>query len=137
MGIMVSEIYEALIAAGAPEDKAKAAAEAIPVSDLLATREDIADLKADQAGHRRLEGQMKQDIADTKQDIADLRAAIQQDIAALKAEMKQDIADLKAEIKQDIARLEARMAKQDSRLSRLEWVAFAAIALLVKIAFFN
>ena len=42
MGIMVSEIYEALIAAGAPEDKAKAAAEAIPVSDLLATREDIA-----------------------------------------------------------------------------------------------
>jgi septal ring factor EnvC (AmiA/AmiB activator) len=116
MGIMVSEIYEALIAAGAPEDKAKAAAEAIPVSDLLATREDIADLKAD-----------------TKQDIADTR----QDIAALKAEMKQAIADLKAEIKQDIARLEARMAKQDSRLSRLEWVAFAAIALLVKIAFFN
>jgi hypothetical protein len=46
MGIMVSEIYEALIAAGAPEDKAKAAAEAIPVSDLLATRENIADLKA-------------------------------------------------------------------------------------------
>ena len=33
MGIMVSEIYEALIAAGAPEDKAKAAAEAIPLSD--------------------------------------------------------------------------------------------------------
>ena len=54
MGIMVSEIYEALIAAGAPEDKAKAAAEAIPVSDLLATREDIADLKS------------KLDIADTK-----------------------------------------------------------------------
>ena len=46
MGIMVSEIYEALIAAGAPEDKAKAAAEAIPLSDVLATREDIADLKA-------------------------------------------------------------------------------------------
>ena len=46
MGIMVREIYEALIAAGAPEDKAKAAAEAIPVSDLLATRENIAALKA-------------------------------------------------------------------------------------------
>ena len=43
---MMSEVYEALIAAGAPEDKAKAAAEAIPVSDLLATREDIADLRA-------------------------------------------------------------------------------------------
>ena len=60
MGIMVSEVYEALIAAGAPEDKAKAAAEAIPVSGVLATREDIAD---------------------TKQDIVALRAATQQDIA--------------------------------------------------------
>ena len=47
MGIMVSEVYEALITAGAPEDKAKAAAEAIPVSGVLATREDIADTKQD------------------------------------------------------------------------------------------
>ena len=43
---MVSEVYEALVAAGAPEDKAKAAAEAIPVSDLLATKEDISRLEA-------------------------------------------------------------------------------------------
>ena len=45
MGIMVSEVYEALIAAGAPEDKAKAAAEAIPVSDVLATKQDIAKVE--------------------------------------------------------------------------------------------
>ena len=31
MGIMVSEVYEALVEAGASETKAKAAAEAIPV----------------------------------------------------------------------------------------------------------
>ena len=37
-GIMVSEVYEALIAAGAPEDKPKAAPEAIPVSGLLASQ---------------------------------------------------------------------------------------------------
>ena len=46
MGIRVSEVYEALVAAGAPEDKAKAAAEAIPVSDLLATKQGIARLEA-------------------------------------------------------------------------------------------
>ena len=73
MGIMLSEVYEALIAAGAPEDKAKAAAEAIPVSDVLATKEDIAGIK---------------------QDIAALRAEFQQDIAGLRAETKQDIARL-------------------------------------------
>ena len=41
MGIMVSEVYEALIAAGAPEDKAKAAAKAIPLAALLETKQDI------------------------------------------------------------------------------------------------
>ena len=45
MGIMVSEVYEALIDAGASESKAKAAAEAIPVSDQLATKADIAEVR--------------------------------------------------------------------------------------------
>jgi len=46
MGIMVSEVYEALIDAGASEAKAKAAAEAIPVSEQLATKQDLAEVKA-------------------------------------------------------------------------------------------
>ena len=49
MGIMVSEVYEALIDAGASEAKAKAAAEAIPVSEQLATKQDIVALKAELA----------------------------------------------------------------------------------------
>ena len=47
MGIMVSEVYEALIEAGASETKAKAAAEAIPVIEQLATKTDLAKVKAD------------------------------------------------------------------------------------------
>ena len=47
MGIMVSEVYEALIEAGASETKAKAAAEAIPVIEQLATKTDLAEVKAD------------------------------------------------------------------------------------------
>ena len=49
MGIMVSEVYEALIDAGASEVKAKAAAEAIPVSEQLATKQDIVALKPELA----------------------------------------------------------------------------------------
>ena len=45
MGVMVSEIYDALIDAGAAEDKARAAAESIPISDQLATKQDIARLE--------------------------------------------------------------------------------------------
>ena len=47
MGVMVSEIYDALIDAGATEAKARAAAEAIPISDQLATKRDIIELKTD------------------------------------------------------------------------------------------
>ncbi len=117
MGIMVSEVYEALIAAGAPEDKAKAAAEAIPVSDVLATREDIANLRAA-----------------TREDIADLRAATREDIADLRAATKEDIANLRAATRQDIAKLE-------NRLTRLEVAVFGGgatgLALLIKLAFFS
>ena len=59
MGIMVSEVYEAFISAGAPQAKAKAAAEAIPVTEQLATKQDIAVLRQDIG---RVESELKQDI---------------------------------------------------------------------------
>ena len=49
MSIFVVEVYEALIAAGAPEEKAKAAAAAIPVVGSLATKDDIGNVKAELA----------------------------------------------------------------------------------------
>ena len=46
MSLIVSEVYDALIDAGATEEKAKAAASAIPLAEGLATKEDIAELRA-------------------------------------------------------------------------------------------
>ena len=45
MGVMVSEIYDAFIDAGADEAKARAAAAAVPISGHLATKRDIALLE--------------------------------------------------------------------------------------------
>lgn len=50
MSIIVSEVHDALLDAGASETKAKAAAAAIPVGEHLATKEDVARLKAEIAG---------------------------------------------------------------------------------------
>ena len=47
MSIIVSEVYEAFIDAGATEEKAKAAAAVIPVGEQLATKNDIAEVKAE------------------------------------------------------------------------------------------
>ena len=44
MSIMIAEVYEALVEAGASEDKAKAAACAVPAEDRLATKSDIQDI---------------------------------------------------------------------------------------------
>jgi len=47
---MISEVYDALRAAGVPDDKARAAAEALS-SENLATKADINELKATQILH--------------------------------------------------------------------------------------
>lgn len=47
---MISEVYDAFRAAGVPDDKARAAAEALS-SENLATKADISELKATQSLH--------------------------------------------------------------------------------------
>ena len=47
MSVIVSEVYDALISAGAPEEQARAAAAAIPIQDNLATKQDLLELKAE------------------------------------------------------------------------------------------
>ena len=49
MSVLVSEVYDALISAGAPEDQARAAAAAIPIQDHLATRLDIMRVREESA----------------------------------------------------------------------------------------
>ena len=55
MAIMVSEVYEAFLEAGASKEKAKAAAESIPLAEQLATQQNVSELK--------------QEIGDVKSDI--------------------------------------------------------------------
>ena len=57
---MVAEVYEALIEAGTSEQKAKAAAGAIPIARELATKEDLRELR-DEMGERF--GKLERDLA--------------------------------------------------------------------------
>ena len=77
MNLIVSEVYDALIEAGASEEKARAAAGAIPLAEHLATTADIAALRTDNAEHR----------AATAADIAEHRAATTADTARLEREL--------------------------------------------------
>ena len=56
MSVIVSEVYDALIEAGASEEKAKAAAGAIPIGQQLATKADLLPLATNMA---RLEADVR------------------------------------------------------------------------------
>ena len=73
MGVMVSEVYDAFLAAGAPETKARAAASAVPISEQLATKDDLAAVKAE--------------IVEVKTDLQVSTAALEAKIVGVETKM--------------------------------------------------
>ncbi len=158
MSLIVAEVYEALIEAGASKEKAKAAAGAIPLVERLATREVVASLekematKADIANSEKatkddiagLAKATKEDIAGlekaTKEDIAGLAKATKEDFAGLAKATKEDIAGLAKATKEDFVRLDKVVARMDKKLAVLNLAVLsfipAALTLLVKLVFF-
>ena len=136
MSLIVAEVYEALIEAGASKEKAKAAASAIPVVERLATREIVASLEKEMA--------TKADIAAsemaTKADIVASEKATKADIVASEKATKADIVASEKATKADIARLDRVVARLDKKLAVLNLAVFsfipAALTLLVKLVFF-
>ncbi len=129
MGLIVSEVYDALIEAGASPDTAKAAAGAVPPAENMATKEDIA----------RLEGNMA-----TKEDVARLEIATKEDIARLEMATKEDIAKLAMATKEDFAKLamatKENFARIEKKLAVLNFAMFTIgpvlVAFMVKLTFF-
>jgi len=98
--------------------------------DILATKQDIAELRAD------LEVKIEQSRIATKQDIELLRTATKQDIAELRADLevkieqsriatKQDIELLRTATKQDIAELEVKIERVRADLIRWMFIFWA------------
>jgi predicted RNase H-like nuclease (RuvC/YqgF family) len=67
MTTMIAELYDALIAAGSPEDKARKAAEAMAGYEAYEQR--LVRIEADI-------GELKRDVAELKLDVGELRRAV-------------------------------------------------------------
>ena len=131
MSLIVAEVYDALIEAGTSEEKAKAAAGAIPFAERLATKEDLDELKA----------ATKEDLdalkTATKEDLDELKAATKEDLDELKAATKEDSDALKASFNELEASVNERLAKIERDLVLVKFIyGPVVLALLVKIAFF-
>ncbi|MCY4489280.1 MAG: hypothetical protein OXF11_19480 [Deltaproteobacteria bacterium] len=145
MTVIVLEVYEALIEAGASKEKAKAAAAAIPHAERLATKEDISGLEQSVA---RLEHGAKSDIANlelsTKEEFARQESSTKEEFAKQELSTKEEFARLELSTKKEFARLEKTtredIARLDKNVAVLKLAVFtfepAIIALLVKLLFF-
>lgn len=123
MSLIVSEVYDALVVAGVPDDKARASAGAIPMVETLATRQDLAEFKA----------ATRQDLAEFRQEMVEFKAELRQEMAEFKAELRQEMAGLRVELKEEIGAL-----KREFAVMKLALFTFGPtiLALLVKLAFF-
>ena len=110
MTTMISELYEALVDAGASEAKAKQAAEALSAENLSS----------------------KDHIADVKQGLAG-------DIAGLDEKLSGKIAGLDEKLSGKIAGLDKRITELDKKMAVMQWMLGATLAgvvsILVKIFF--
>ena len=114
MTTMISELYEALVDAGASEAKAKQAAEALSAED-LSSKEHIADVKQELAG-----------------DIAGLDEKLSGKIAELDQKLSGKITELDQ-------RLSGKITELDKKMAVMQWMLGATLAgvvsILVKIFF--
>lgn len=81
MSLIVAEVYDALIEAGTSEEKAKAAAGAIPLAERLATKEDLDELKA---ATKEDSDALKASFNELKVSFNERFAKIERDLALLK-----------------------------------------------------
>ena len=76
MSVIVTEVYDALVAAGVPDEKARAAAGVIPMTENLVTKQDFAEFRAEmKAEFAEFKAEVKEEISPLKRDVAVLKLA--------------------------------------------------------------
>lgn len=146
MSLIVSEVYDALVEAGATVEKARAAAAAIPVADRFVTREEFTE-QTDMLKQGLNEvvfevQQVRQDVGDLKRELG----GVKQDIAKLDNRvtgLENRVTGLEnrvAGLENQVARLDKDISRLDKRVAVLNLAVFsfgpAIIALLAKLVFF-
>ena len=88
MGVISTEMYEALLLAHVPEDKAKAAAAEVAKTQDVASKSDVLELGA------QLQAEMDKRFADVDKRFAELRFDMDKRFAELRSDMDKRFAEL-------------------------------------------
>ena len=106
---MNTALYDVLIELGAKESTARAAADAVPDIQHLATKEDIAELKVEMA---ELRSELRTEMAELRSEVRTEIAGVKTEMAELRtemAELRTEMAELRSEVRTEIAQLRTEM----------------------------
>ena len=123
---MNAEMYDVLIAVGAPEEKARAASIAM-VYEMHASKNDVhrveKELKAD---IKRTETELKANIqrveTELKADIQRVEKEFKVDIQRAEKELKADIQRVEVELRADIKRVETQVHGLNANMAVVKWM---------------
>ena len=126
MSTMIREVYDALKEAGASEEKAAAAAEALA---------DYKELKT-ALPHLATQSDLKALEATFVQEMAAFRAEARQEMAALRADMRQEVANLQNGLAGLQSGLGQRLSAVETKLGLFQWliggVGFGVLILVIR-----
>ena len=102
MSAIVKEVYDAFRSAGVSDEQATAAAQAIPLTDELATKADLREVHAEI-------GELRAEIGELRAEIGELRTELRAEIGEVRTELRSEVGGLRAEVRADMKDLELRM----------------------------
>ena len=102
MSAIVKEVYDAFRSAGVSDEQATAAAQAIPLTDELATKADLREVHAEI-------GELRAEIGELRAEIGEVRTELRAEIGEVRTELRSEVGGLRAEVRADMKDLELRM----------------------------
>ncbi len=125
-------LYKALIEAKVSEETAEKAVEYLPVARDVATKSDIAEVRADIAGGRADTAEVRTEVAEGRADTAEVRAELKTDVAGVRNEVAEVRTEM-AKLRTEMAQLEVRMVKwQVATNGAYAGLIIAAMGLMIK-----
>lgn len=142
MNIMVSELYDALMSAGAEEGKARRAAESSATS-YEETGKQFAELREDNQKMRTemaaLRGDLRSEMQALRTEMAGFRGDLRSETTALRGESRSEMQVLRTEMAALRGDLRSEMQSLKGELSLVKWMGGIliglAVAILIKVLF--
>ena len=121
MSAIVNEVYDAFRSAGVSDEQATAAARSIPMSESLATKADIGDVRAEIGELRTEMGELRTEMGELRTEmraeIGELRTEMRTEIGELRTEMRTEIGELRTELRTDIGAVRTEMKDLELRMT--------------------